>query len=68
MTGRSALPSWRAGSGEDHPNAVLTAEKVREIRRRATEGESRKAIAASLGVAYTTVGAIIRREAWGGLP
>lgn len=42
----------------------LTLEQVRDIRRRAAAGESRRAIAKAFGIAHTTVNHIVHRDIW----
>jgi hypothetical protein len=51
--------------GEDHHAARLTADKVREIRRRVVaNGEPQAEVAQVFGVTQSTVGRICRREGW----
>lgn len=50
--------------GEKSPNAKLTEEVVREIRRRVEQGEYRKTIANELGLSEGHVGRIVDRKAW----
>jgi hypothetical protein len=47
--------------------AKLTAENVREIRRRAAEGETRVSLATEFGIHRMTVGEIVRGEIWQGV-
>ncbi len=49
------------------PGARLTADDVIAVKRRLAAGESRKAIAADLGVRYALIGRIARGEKWGWL-
>ena len=51
-------------NGERNPGAKLTAEIVREIRRRISAGESRKALAKEYGVGTSAIGKIHRNERW----
>lgn len=50
--------------GETNGRAKLTAEKVREIRRRAKAGETYKTLAAEFGVAQSNISHIISRRNW----
>lgn len=50
--------------GIDHPNAMLTDDMVRDIRRRWKGGERQVDIAASIGIHQTTVSDICRRKRW----
>jgi hypothetical protein len=50
--------------GVDHPGAKLNPERVREIRRRLASGETQRSIAASFGVALTTISAIALGRNW----
>jgi len=50
--------------GESHGSAKLTEEKVVEIRRRHSEGEAVKALAAEFGVNPSTVSNIVARRIW----
>lgn len=61
--GRYTKPH-RTARGEKHGSAKLNTEKVREIRARFTQGESKRSIARALGVGRTTVEHIIRGETW----
>lgn len=54
-------------SGESHYHSTLTADDVIEIRRRA-KSETRKAIAASLGVSPQCVGKVVRGDTWSMVP
>lgn len=54
--------------GEAHPQARLTVDQVREIRRRVSAGESRKAVAVDLGVDKTTVAKIVSGRLWATVP
>lgn len=54
----------RLQRGADRHNAVLTAEIVREARKRKAEGEKIVDIAKSLGVGKTTLGNAIRAKTW----
>lgn len=51
--------------GADHPNAKLTPEKVREIRRRRKAGETRKDLAAEFGVHKHYVKLVEEGRRWG---
>lgn len=58
-------PKHTSGTrGEQHPNAKLTAEKVRAIRDEATQGFSYRQLAEKYGVTVPNIGYIIRRKAW----
>jgi len=50
--------------GERNGNAKLTAETVREIRRRRAAGEPRKAVAAAFGVSESAVKQAINGRTW----
>lgn len=50
--------------GEDHGNSKLTAEDVRDIRRRAADGERIKVIADTHRMSAAHIRAIVKREAW----
>ena len=56
--------NFKPKKGEKNPNAKLNWEKVREIRRRAENGEKRKDLAEEFGVALRTVSAVVKREFW----
>lgn len=62
--GRSRNDGGFRSRGEGRPLAKLTDDRVREIRRRAAAGESRRALAAAFGVAAPTVTNIVNRKAW----
>lgn len=51
--------------GELHPMAVLTADKVRDIRRELLNGASRVGLANAFGITPRTVRAIAERTRWG---
>ena len=54
-----------AGAGEQHPNAQLTADKVREIRRLfATEQYTKVALGHMFGVTDANIRAIVNRKTW----
>lgn len=50
--------------GEAHPSAKLTADTIREIRRRRDGGESLRSIASAFGISHPNVIAIVRYETW----
>ena len=52
------------GKGEKHTQAKLTAEQVREIRRRRSTGESLKALAKAFGVNLPNISNIANRRSW----
>lgn len=54
--------------GEDHAPAKLTEYDVREIRRRAAEGESGSALGRAYGVSQGQISRIVRRQSWSHLP
>lgn len=61
----SEVTTWGAPPGEDHPNAKLTEEAVREIRRRYARGEaSLRKLASLYGVSYHTVHSVVYRRSW----
>ena len=49
-------------NGENHPQAILTDEQVREIRARSTE--NRRILGEEYGVARNTISKIIHRKRW----
>lgn len=51
-------------SGESHPNAKLTDDDVRDIRRLAASGQTQRRIAHTFGVNPSAVSAIVRRARW----
>lgn len=57
-----------APKGEGHHAAKLTADLVRDIRRRAASGETQQSIANSINVKREAVGKVIRRERWTHIP
>jgi hypothetical protein len=61
--GRYTHPEQTA-RGEGHGSAKLNTTKVLEIRRLASEGLTKAAIARQFGVSQALVGYIIRREIW----
>lgn len=61
---RSALQRITSPRGSTHWRSKLSEEDVRSIRRRAADGESNKAIAASFGMSIGTIGGIVRGEHW----
>lgn len=54
--------------GEMAAGAILTAEKVREIRERRKAGEKLREIAADYGVGFSHISSIARGRAWAWLP
>lgn len=50
--------------GESSPNAILTADAVRAIRKRCSSGESCSKVAREIGISNQTVSKIVRRKAW----
>ncbi len=50
--------------GELHPGSTLTTELVRSIRLKHAAGQSQKLIADELGLNYSTVHAVVRRQNW----
>lgn len=56
--------NWTPKPGEKNPNAKLTLAKVREIRRLARDGKTRKELAGLFNVALRTVSSIIKGERW----
>lgn len=61
---RSATEMGLKPRGEAHGNAVVTDELVREIRRRYASGETQMALHRELGIARTTIQAIVTRKYW----
>lgn len=51
-------------SREDHPNALLTAKAVADIRRRAKAGQSFRSIAEHHGISKSTAWQIARGKSW----
>ncbi len=56
--------NWKPKIGEENPHAKLTWEKVREIRRLAKEGKTRKELSAMFGVALRTISCVVKGERW----
>lgn len=54
----------QSNKGENHPQAILTDDDVREIRSRYANGESSWKIFKSLNMSYTNVKDIIARRTW----
>ena len=50
--------------GERHGNSTFTDDKIRAIRRRVSEGETQRSLAAEFGVNPGTISKIVRRERW----
>lgn len=50
--------------GEHHPNARITDDIVRMIRRRVAAGETRTMLAREIGISIVNVGLIAARKAW----
>jgi hypothetical protein len=61
---RDCAAKGRTVRGERSQHAKLSADHVREIRRRCTTGESQSAIASMFGVHYETVRQIVHRRNW----
>lgn len=63
-----AVPAGTRGhtgaTGERSGSASLTADQVREIRRRAAAGETQHSLADVFGVRHGTISKIVRRERW----
>ena len=55
----------RVAHGDTHGNAKLTAEKVREIRRRCAAGEIGKDVGRLFGVTQAAISAVVTRRTWG---
>lgn len=51
-------------TGTRHHNSRLTEDNVREIRRRAADGETQREIARRFSITQPAVGYIVRREQW----
>lgn len=58
----------RIARGEACRTAVLTAEGVREIRRKLADGEDYRAVAATFGVSRSAIQAIIHGRSWKHVP
>lgn len=56
--------SYDRPSGARHPSAKLTEIEVREIRKKAAAGASRRALAAEYGISSTQAHRIIKQEKW----
>lgn len=50
--------------GEKNPHAKLNWKKVKEIRKRAEDGEKKKTLAEQYGVALRTISAVVKGEYW----
>jgi len=57
-----------AAYGELNGQAKLTVQSVRDIRKRAAEGESRHALARECGVSRQTIDNVVRRKFWKHVP
>lgn len=55
---------WMPRKGEAHPNARLTEDDIRAIRRRVAAGEKKILIAAEFGVVPSAITAIIKKRVW----
>lgn len=55
-------------TGEEHPNAKLTAAQVREIRRLRAEGASHAWLGERFGVSRTAVSNLLRGYTWADTP
>jgi len=51
-------------TGENHRNARLDDDKVRDIRKRAAEGERYRVLAQEYGITESYIGLIVRRINW----
>lgn len=60
----SRLYPERRAKGEGHGMAKLTADDVREIRRRTESGEQAPKLSLAFGVAISQIRRIVRRERW----
>lgn len=56
--------NWTPKPGEKNPNAKLTLGKVREIRKLAKEGKTRKELSDMFDVALRTVSSVVKGERW----
>jgi len=54
--------------GERNPRSLVTVEQVVEIRRRAQEGETQRALAGEFGLSNQAVAAIVNRVNWKHVP
>lgn len=71
---QNMLEMWRRGRhpgsprgrvGENHPNAKLSEDDVRTIRRLASAGVTQQALANRFGVTQTNISWVVRRKSWG---
>jgi hypothetical protein len=61
----SEVTTWGAPPGEDHPNAKLTEEAVRDMRYRYARKEmSIRQLAALYDVSYHTAHSVVFRRSW----
>lgn len=58
------VKAGRSAFGEKNGKARLTADQVREIRRRADSGESAAVLGRAFGVSWTTANRIVCRSSW----
>ena len=58
------IEAGRSLTGELQPNAKLSWSRVREARRRHTEGESARQLAAAYGVSVRTMAQCLRGQTW----
>lgn len=56
--------NWKPKKGEKNPNAKLTWEKVREMRRLERIGKDRKYLAEKFNVSLRTVASVVIGEHW----
>lgn len=54
--------------GVKHPNARLTDDAVREIRKRCSAGEKQRDVASDLGITQAAVSLVVRRINWSHVP
>jgi hypothetical protein len=61
---RNPHPATWIPRGELHPMAILTEDKVRDIRRQLLAGVARSALAHAHGVTPRTIRAVHERQTW----
>lgn len=56
--------TFESHRGIHHRHAKLTEDNVREIRRRAAQGETRQSIATHFGITHSAVTKVVNRYTW----
>lgn len=64
MRAKNSLSQIGIHAGDKNPNAKMTPEGIRSIRRLAAAGATHTALAAQFGTSREHVGAIVRRQRW----